>query len=787
MADIHTAKILIVDDEISNVELLQDILIREGYMHYKGLTDPRQVVPTFIEWQPDLILLDIVMPHMDGFAVIEALRKIVSTDDFIPILVLTADVSVQTKKRMLSSGAMDFVTKPFDIVEVILRIRNLLIARSLHKELQKNNSLLEEKVVERAAQILKINELFQLVTHATNDTIYDLNLETLDLWLSEGMENTFGYRKEEIQYSLQWWEERIHPEDHKDLFVSVSKALESKQKIWSGEYRFRRADGSYSWVFDRSFNTFDGREIPVRRTGSMMDITDRKQTEEALWKSKEQFRLISENVTDLIEVLDVEGKRLYNSPSCSLVFGDSEVLLGTDSFEEIHPDDRERVKSVFYETVRTGMGQRAEYRILMKDGRVRDMESQKNVVRNQDGNITKVVIVSRDITEKKLLQQQFLRAQRMESIGTLAGGIAHDLNNVLSPILLSLNILRMKVTDEKSQKMLLMLESTVKHGSDLIKQVLSFARGVEGERTIVQVRHLIDEIGKIIDGTFPKFISFHTDIPGNLPTISADATQLHQVLMNLCVNARDAMPHGGKIEIKAETILLDEQYVKMHIDAKHGPHIVITVTDQGKGIPPSILERIFEPFFTTKEIGKGTGLGLSTVLAIIKSHDGFISVYSQVGKGTSFQVYLPAQEGTLTTMKEENGQLHTGNGELILVVDDEVSIREITKMTLETYGYSVITAADGTEAVVAYATHGIKIALVITDMMMPYMDGVATIRAIQKLNPFSRFILVSGLKQNTDSLPQESVVFLQKPYTSEKLLKIISEQLSINKFMQNTL
>ena len=180
MADIHTAKILIVDDEISNVELLQDILIREGYVHYKSLTDPRKVVPTFIEWQPDLILLDIMMPHMDGFAVIEALRKIVSTDDFIPILVLTADVSVQTKKRTLSSGAMDFVTKPFDIVEVILRIRNLLTARSLHKELQKNNSLLEEKVVERAAQILKINELFQLVTHATNDTIYDLNLETLD-------------------------------------------------------------------------------------------------------------------------------------------------------------------------------------------------------------------------------------------------------------------------------------------------------------------------------------------------------------------------------------------------------------------------------------------------------------------------------------------------------------------------------------------------------------------------------------------------------------------------------
>ena len=512
--------------------------------------------------------------------------------------------------------------------------------------------------------------------------------------------------------------------------------------------------------------------------GVSVDITERKRAEEAQRESEEQFRLISENVVDLIAVLDLDGKRVYNSPSYKPILGDLKSLRGTDSFQEIHPEDRDRIRQIFQETVKTGLGQRAEYRFSLKDGSIRFIESQGSVIRDGHGNTVRVVAVSRDVTERKQLEKQFLRAQRMESIGTLAGGIAHDLNNVLAPIMLSFDIISKKLPDEQSQKMLQMLQSTAKRGSDLIKQVLSFARGIEGERTLVQLRHLIDEIGKIINETFPKSISLRTDVPKNLATISADATQLHQVLMNLCVNARDAMPHGGTIDIKAETVMLDDQYVRMHSEAKPGLHVVMTVTDQGMGIPPGTMERIFEPFFTTKEIGKGTGLGLSTVLGIIKSHDGFVNVYSEVGKGTTFKVYLPAQGVGQAAVAEVKETLPVGNGELILVVDDEESIREITRTTLEAYGYSVITAADGTEAVASYATHREKIALVLTDMMMPYMDGAATIRAIQKLNPKVKVVAVSGLKQNGHNLTQEAVIFLHKPYTSEKLLNTIHEMLS---------
>src|ERR1041385_710001 len=370
----------------------------------------------------------------------------------------------------------------------------------------------------------------------------------------------------------------------------------------------------------------------------------RKQSEEKLRQSEDQFRLIMENVADLIAVLDLKGKRLYNSPSYKNVLGDPEELLGTDSFMEIHPEDRGKVKQIFQETLRTGVGQRTEYRFLLNDKSIRHIESQGSVIRDRNGNVTNVVVVSRDVTERKNLEAQFLRVQRMESIGTLAGGIAHDLNNVLAPIMLSIQILKKRYSIEADQKLLKALESSAKRGIGMVKQVLTFARGVEGERVPLQIKHLVSEMEKIMRETFPRSIHALTKIAKEPWTISGDATQLHQVLMNLCVNARDAMPNGGTLTIEIENTGIDEQYVRMHPEARPGPYTLLTVHDTGTGMPPEILDKIFEPFFTTKEIGKGTGLGLSTVIGIVKNHRGFINVYSEVGHGTKFHIYLPAQE-----------------------------------------------------------------------------------------------------------------------------------------------
>jgi two-component system, cell cycle sensor histidine kinase and response regulator CckA len=284
------------------------------------------------------------------------------------------------------------------------------------------------------------------------------------------------------------------------------------------------------------------------------------------------------------------------------------------------------------------------------------------------------------------------------------------------------------------------------------------------------------EIQKVIQQVFPKNIELSTDLPQDLKLIAADATLLHQVFMNLCVNARDAMPNGGKLSIVAENIAIDENYARMHLDAQVGSYVMVEIADTGMGMPPEILDRIFDPFFTTKEIGKGTGLGLATAIGIVKSHHGFINVYSEVGKGSQFKIYLPATDASETeTVVDIEPQM--GEGELILVVDDEVPVQEITQATLEAHGYKAMTANDGIEAIAFYAEHKHEIKVILLDMMMPALDSVTTIRTLRKLNPQVQIVTMSGLATNesVSKIMNEGVqAFLAKPFTAAELLNLLS-------------
>ncbi|PHJ66284.1 histidine kinase [Nostoc linckia z7] len=499
---------------------------------------------------------------------------------------------------------------------------------------------------------------------------------------------------------------------------------------------------------------------------------ERKQTEQ---KIREQAALL-DVATDAIFVRDLDDKILFWNKA-------AEQLYGWKKEEAINKKTRilwqEKQLSQVQEALSTLMKNgswEGELYQKTKSGKEIIVESRWTLVHEFSKKTQTILVVNTDITQKKLLEAQFLRAQRLESIGTLASGIAHDLNNVLAPILMTAQLLEAQVNDERSRRLLPILIANAKRGANLVKQVLSFTRGLEGDRTILQLKHLIIEIQQIIKETFPKSIEVFTQISPNLWTISGDATQLHQVLMNLCVNARDAMPNGGTLKISAENLFIDENFTKMHIDAKVGHHIVISVADGGIGIQAEILDRIFEPFFTTKEVGKGTGLGLSTVLGIIKSHGGFINVYSEAGKGSQFKVYLPAQDAT-ETVEEQHQELPPGQGELILVVDDEAAIRDVTKTSLESHNYKAITASDGIEAIALYAEHRDEISLVLTDMLMPSMDGLTTIRTLRKINPDVKIIAVSGLSSadKVDAAYDMGIkAFLPKPYTANQLLQTIS-------------
>ena len=561
----------------------------------------------------------------------------------------------------------------------------------------------------------------------------------------------------------------------------VHRVIDHGGDAWSGEYRFRCQDGRYAYVLDRGHVIRDATGKPVRMIGGMTDLSDRRAAEERL---QEQAALL-DKAQDAILVRDLEHRILYWNRS-------AERLYGWTAAEAVGRSVREllyRDATAFDEATRNAfacgewVGEIEQY---TKAGEKLSVEGHWTLVRDDRGNPKSILAINTDITQRKKLEQQFLRAQRMESIGTLAGGIAHDLNNLLAPISMGVDLLRRHQQDPKAHTIIDTIGRSAKRGADLVKQVLSFARGVEGERVSIQVNPLIGEIASIVGNTFPKNIRLDTGISGGVWLIRGDPTQVNQVVLNLAVNARDAMPEGGTLTITAENVEVDEQYAVMNRTVSPGRYVVISVTDTGWGIPREIMDRIFDPFFTTKEIGKGTGLGLSTVMGIVRSHGGFVNVYSEPGKGTTFKIYLPAQGGDESGIQKREAsveQFPRGNGELILVVDDEASILDITKQTLEAFGYGVITADDGAQAIGQFALTRDRVKLVLTDMMMPVMDGPALIAALRRIDPHVRIIAASGLNANGNVAKAANLGvkhFLPKPYSADTLLVALQRVLSEN-------
>ncbi|MEH2349712.1 MAG: PAS domain S-box protein [Nostoc sp.] len=640
------------------------------------------------------------------------------------------------------------------------------------RDITEQRAALEERQLAEAA-LRQSEEKFRTFAEHTQAFIWIRSADTFQpLYISPAYEKIWGRSSQSLFEEPKSWVDNIHPDDRDRATQLIEQLLNTNQSI-STEYRILRPDGSVRWIWNQGFAVYDDQGKVNYYGGIAEDITERKLAEQ---KISEQAALL-DIATDAILVRDFQSQILVWNKGAERMYGWlSTEVIGKNLQDILYPAKTQHQLEVPLKSVIESGSWQGELSKVTKSGKEIVVESRWTLMCDPKGKPKSILTVDTDITEKKQLEEQFFRAQRLESIGILAGGIAHDLNNILTPILAAAQLVRGKFVqdEERSGQLLALVESNAQRGAALVKQVLSFARGFKGERTIIQIKYLISEIVQIVKETFPKSIEFSTVIPEDICAVTVDTTQLHQVLMNLVVNARDALPNGGNIKISAENKFIDEAYTRMNLDAKVGHYIVISIADNGVGIPPEILDRIFEPFFTTKEINTGTGLGLSTVLGIIRSHDGFIKVSSNVGRGSKFDLFLPAVQAT-QAFEIQDLDLPPGEGELILVVDDEAQIREVATIILENYNYKILAASNGIEAIALYAQHKHQINAVLMDIMMPEMDGVTAIRTLLKMNKQVQIIACTGLNLVDGLFPQAADTNVQavllKPYTGRELLK----------------
>lgn len=571
----------------------------------------------------------------------------------------------------------------------------------------------------------------------------------------------------------------LHPDDRERAVVELESLKKSSFAV-NIVGRFRCAGGMYKWLRW----TFSADLKRGRVCGIASNMADSSALEsEDLRRTNQTLNSIITASPHAIIAVDAERRvRIWNAAAEKIFGWSSEETVG-HRVPFVTEASREASDSFNQRALNGETFTNFEVQRTRRDGTPIELLVSAAPTYDEKGAIDGFLTVATDVTEQKNLERQFLRTQRLESVGSLVGGIAHDLNNVLTPIRMALDMFREKLPDPATQRTLDALDGCVNRGAELIRHVLTFARGVQPDRAPVQLRHLIKETEDVITQTMPKSVVTKTHVPQDLWPVTADATQLHQVLMNLCLNATDAMPEGGTLQINGSNVHIDASGIPQNPDAAQGAYVLLEVADTGSGIPVDIQKKVFEPFFTTKEVGRGTGLGLSTVAGIVRSHGGFINLYSEVGRGTSFKIYLPAihHNADATEVPSADG-FPAGKGELILLVDDEAAVRDIARLTLETHGYQVVEARDGAEGLFMYATHRKDIRLVISDMDMPVMNGASMIRSLQWINPEVRVISASGLVNGTEPAPENSessaiLVQLHKPYTANELLRTVHEVL----------
>ena len=611
------------------------------------------------------------------------------------------------------------------------------------------------------------------------DGIISMNSDQKIVLFNAAAEAIFGWSTEQVLgKSIDILiPERFHSRHHADVKHFGQENTKNRRMATQRTVKALRASGE---------------EFPIEASISQTVINNEKVytvilrdvTEAVRYRQQiEQQSQMLDQVSDAVTVVNREDQITYWNQAATRLFGwTADEALGKKACELLFRGDGRVLTEVVRETDarRSWNGELVK---VTRSGEPVIVEHRRTVVHDETGQVKCHLCIDIDITARKKRERAAHRSQRLESIGTLAGGIAHDLNNVLTPILMGAKLLASGRIFGDRQGLLETMVASAQRGADLVTQLLAFAGGIRGERAPVCINQIITETCKLMEHTLPKSIRIATSSTADCPPVLGDSTELSQVLMNLCINARDAMPDGGTLTIKSEVISLDDNAKQLNPEASPGHYVLLKVSDTGIGMSSDILDRIFDPFFTTKEVGKGTGLGLATVQGIVKSHNGFINVYSEPKHGTKFSIYLPAEERLdndtgKTSEGIEAAAKPSGRGYSVLLVDDELFILQMTATALEASGFRVITARDGAEALSIYSRLRDEIAVVLLDMMMPGLDGLQTLEQLQRINPDVAVIACSGLRtqqREREALERGAKRFLPKPYSEAQLLQVLSD------------